>query len=80
MERVQDWDTDLDIYNNLLKIFELMYFPSKSDADEDNIDNQCKICFSYRADDEVPLIVCDNIKCNSFFHASCLREVRMLKS
>lgn len=76
-ERVQDWDTDLDIYKNLLKIFDLMYFPMKTDMNEEHIDNSCKICYSYRIENEVPLIVCDSVKCNSFFHASCLREVRI---
>ncbi|XP_017057622.1 uncharacterized protein LOC108098928 [Drosophila ficusphila] len=76
-----NWDSELDIHKNLLRIFDLCYFPmpdwsegAKKD-EEENEELRCNICFVYRLDSgEVPLVSCDNAKCVLKCHAACLEE------
>lgn len=59
---------DETIYNKLLCIFGIPYFPAK---EEDTVD--CSICLSYRCDhNRCPVVCCDNEKCDKTFHISCL--------
>lgn len=66
---------DENIYNKLLKVFGIPYFPA---SDEDCID--CSICLSYRCENNrCPIICCDNDKCDSTFHISCLDNYLKVK-
>lgn len=61
---------DETIYNKLLCIFDIPYFPADI---EDFID--CSICLSYRCENNrCPVVCCDNEKCDSTFHISCLEK------
>lgn len=61
---------DEDIYHKLLRIFELPYFPAN---DEDSI--ICSICLSYHCENNrIPIVCCENEKCDSFFHLGCLEK------
>lgn len=63
-------DDDNTIYDRILNIFEIPYFPA---TDEDTID--CSICLSYRCEhDRCPVVYCDNAKCSCTFHISCLEN------
>ncbi|XP_055381197.1 E3 ubiquitin-protein ligase FANCL [Condylostylus longicornis] len=75
-KNVPNWDCELDVYSNLLKIFDLMLFPCKdATINSENDDFNCKICLCYLDDDShVPICSCDNIKCNLIYHVSCLRR------
>ncbi len=73
---VVNWDDSIDIYKNLLRIFDIMYLPMKPDSyDEDNMP-PCSICFSFRCEssNQIPLIQCDNSKCDSIFHINCMER------
>nr|XP_044250177.1 E3 ubiquitin-protein ligase FANCL isoform X2 [Drosophila takahashii] len=76
-----NWDSELDIHKNLLRMFDLCYFPMPDWSDgpkpdeEDNEELRCNICFVYRLDSgDVPLVSCDNPKCVLKCHAACLEE------
>ncbi|KAH8337380.1 hypothetical protein KR059_008627, partial [Drosophila kikkawai] len=76
-----NWDPELDMHKNLLRIFDLCYFPMPEWTDDpkqkeqDDEDKRCNICFEYRLDGgEVPLVSCDNTKCVLNCHAACLKE------
>ncbi|XP_032307462.1 uncharacterized protein LOC6499925 isoform X2 [Drosophila ananassae] len=78
-----NWDSELDMYKNLLRIFDLLFFPMPDWVDdqdqkkdeEDDEELRCNICFSYRLEKgEVPLVSCDNAKCVLKCHAACLKE------
>jgi len=80
-EGLGNWDSELDIHKNLLRMFDLCYFPMPDCSDgpkqdeEDNEELRCNICFAYRLDNgDVPLVSCDNPKCVLKCHAACLEE------
>nr|XP_016935437.2 uncharacterized protein LOC108013938 [Drosophila suzukii] len=80
-EGLGNWDSELDIHKNLLRMFDLCYFPMPDCSDgpkqdeEDNEELRCNICFVYRLDNgDVPLVSCDNPKCVLKCHADCLEE------
>ncbi|XP_016961118.1 uncharacterized protein LOC108031871 [Drosophila biarmipes] len=80
-EGLGNWDSELDIHKNLLRMFDLCYFPMPDFSDgpkqdeEDNEELRCNICFVYRLDNgDVPLVSCDNPKCVLKCHAACLEE------
>lgn len=75
------WDTELDMHKNLLRIFDLCYFPMPAGGGDDlnnpqkEEEHRCNICFVYRLDNgEVPLVSCDNPRCVLKCHAECLKE------
>ncbi|XP_073816286.1 E3 ubiquitin-protein ligase Fancl isoform X2 [Musca autumnalis] len=75
-EGLRDWDSELDVHKNLLRIFDLCFFPMPPN-DEAEMDDQgyCNICYSYKLDSgEIPIVSCDNAQCNLIFHAVCLKE------
>lgn len=66
---------DENIYNKLLCIFDIPYFPV---TDENQVD--CSICLSYRCEfNRCPIVCCDNEKCDSTFHISCLEKYLRLQ-
>lgn len=68
--KVAEDEEDESIYQKLLRIFELPYFPA---TDEDCI--ECSICLSYHCEkNRCPIIRCENLKCDSFFHLGCLEK------
>lgn len=79
-EGLSSWDTELDMHKNLLRVFDLCYFPMPAgggDLDHPQKDDEqhCNICFVYRLDNgEVPLVSCDNSRCVLKCHAECLKE------
>ncbi|KAH8311244.1 hypothetical protein KR044_005204 [Drosophila immigrans] len=73
------WDMELDMHKNLLRIFDLCYFPMRSDLGQlqaaPEEEQHCNICYVYRLDTgEVPLVSCDNSRCVLKCHAACLKE------
>ncbi|KAH8271439.1 hypothetical protein KR018_010312, partial [Drosophila ironensis] len=80
-EGLGNWDPELDLHKNLLRTFDLCFFPmpdwteKQADAEEDDPELRCNICFSYRLEGgEVPLVSCDNAKCVLKCHAACLEQ------
>lgn len=79
---LSSWDTEMDMHKNLLRIFDLCYFPMPAGIEDDvelvkkNEEEQhCNICYVYRLDTgEVPLVSCDNPRCVLKCHAACLKE------
>ncbi|XP_017111229.1 E3 ubiquitin-protein ligase FANCL [Drosophila elegans] len=76
-----NWDAELDMHKNLLRIFDLCFFPmpdwsnGPKQDEEENEELRCNICFVYRLDGgEVPLVSCDNARCVLKCHAACLKE------
>ncbi|EDW28024.1 GL27281 [Drosophila persimilis] len=74
-----NWDPDLDMHKNLLRIFDLCYFPmpdwNEEHKPEEEQEKHCNICFVYRLDSgEVPIVSCDNPRCVLQCHAACLEE------
>ncbi|XP_034113319.1 E3 ubiquitin-protein ligase FANCL isoform X1 [Drosophila albomicans] len=73
------WDMELDMHKNLLRIFDLCYFPMRGDLGQmqaaSEEEQHCNICYVYRLDTgEVPLVSCDNSRCVLKCHAVCLKE------
>ena len=64
-------DENLTIYQKLLQIFDTPYFPATT---EEKVN--CSICTSYRCDETggIPIIYCENSKCESTFHVGCLEK------
>jgi len=59
-----------NIHKKLLQIFELPYFPA---THEDCV--ECSICLSYYCENNrVPIVRCENDKCDMIFHLSCLEK------
>lgn len=75
-EGLKDWDSELDIHKNLLRIFDLCFFPMPPGGSDAATDGPqfCNICYCYQLDDQVPLVSCDSQNCSLIFHAACLRE------
>ncbi|KAM8704758.1 hypothetical protein ACLKA7_009246 [Drosophila subpalustris] len=78
---LSNWDAELDMHKNLLRIFDLCYFPMPAGVELDQLmeknedDQHCNICYVYRLDTgEVPLVSCDNPRCVLKCHAACLKE------
>lgn len=61
-----------NIYRKLLLIFDIPFFPVQDEASQED----CSICLSDRCEDfnQTAIICCDNSKCNSIFHKSCLSK------
>ncbi|KAJ6640314.1 E3 ubiquitin-protein ligase FANCL [Pseudolycoriella hygida] len=72
-EEIVNWDQDLDVHKNLLKICGLVYFPVRNDEDEGDEMN-CSICGTFQMDNSIPMISCDNFKCDLVFHVGCLKQ------
>ncbi|XP_037028244.1 E3 ubiquitin-protein ligase FANCL isoform X1 [Bradysia coprophila] len=70
---ISNWDDDLDVHKNLLKMCGLVYFPMRTSQDEDDMPS-CSICGMFRLDDSIPMITCDNSKCDLLFHVGCLKQ------
>lgn len=63
---------------NLLRILGLTQFPQRDiDTEVDTTQGECSICFTVRSDDDMSLAikVCNNTRCDSYFHISCLAQV-----
>ncbi|XP_017849191.1 E3 ubiquitin-protein ligase FANCL [Drosophila busckii] len=78
---LSSWDMELDMHKNLLRIFDLCYFPMPATVElgetQRAADDQqlCNICYVYRLDSgEVPIVSCDNQRCVLKCHAACLKE------
>lgn len=69
-EGLRNWNTDNDVHENLLRTFELTYFPMANEGAEDC----CNICYCYQLEGQVPFISCDNRSCSLVYHAICLKE------
>ncbi|BFF92759.1 E3 ubiquitin-protein ligase FANCL [Drosophila madeirensis] len=75
-----NWDSELDMHKNLLRIFDLCYFPMPDwneghKPEEQEQEQHCNICFVYRLDSgAVPIVSCDNARCVLKCHAACLEE------
>lgn len=46
------------------------YDNNSSDTNE----NCCSICYEYMANNEFPIISCENDRCDVIFHMSCLKS------
>lgn len=78
-QRVRDWDPNIDIHQNLLRIFGLSFFPVRptkdgaSDPDAE-AEPDCGICLQYHCEQQVPFVSCDNERCLVVYHTMCLRN------
>uniref|UniRef100_A0A1B6EBK9 RING-type domain-containing protein n=1 Tax=Clastoptera arizonana TaxID=38151 RepID=A0A1B6EBK9_9HEMI len=73
------WDEELSLYSNLLVILGLDSFPQKQQHEIVTgallQPGECCICFMLRLEDDLlPAKLCNNSKCSSYFHISCLSE------
>lgn len=72
-ERASNWDVDLDIHQNLLRIFGLPFFPVRP-LDAGDATMNCGICLEYRHERQIAFVSCDNEKCFVMYHPACLRR------
>lgn len=56
-----------------LTFLDLMTFPQRSIFDN-NTEEYCNICYTYRMAGQIPIVSCDNEKCSLIFHTICLKE------
>lgn len=49
-----------------------MSFPQQTQFD--NAMEFCNICYTYRLNNQIPIVSCDNEKCSMIFHTGCLKE------
>lgn len=74
-EGLRDWDGELDVHKNLMRIFDLCFFPMPPTDDTEDSLQFCNICYSYKLErGDIPIISCDNAHCSLIFHAECLKE------
>lgn len=74
-EGMRDWDSELDVHKNLLRIFDLCFFPMAPAENSSKSLQHCNICYSYKEENgEIPIVSCDNNHCSLIFHAACLKE------
>ncbi|KAM7363757.1 E3 ubiquitin-protein ligase Fancl isoform 1-T2 [Cochliomyia hominivorax] len=74
-EGLRDWDGELDVHKNLLRIFDLCFFPMAPAEGSQSSLQFCNICYCYKLEQgEIPIVSCDNNQCNLIFHAACLKE------
>ncbi|XP_039962348.1 E3 ubiquitin-protein ligase FANCL [Bactrocera neohumeralis] len=80
---LSEWDVELDIHKNLLRIFDICYFPMPPGSGWMEVDGEvntteqkfCNICYSYQLEEgEIPIVSCDNLQCTLVYHAACLKE------
>ncbi|XP_065358544.1 E3 ubiquitin-protein ligase Fancl [Calliphora vicina] len=74
-EGLRDWDAELDVHKNLLRIFDLCFFPMTPAEGSQTSYQYCNICYCYKLEHgEIPIVSCDNNHCSLIFHAACLKE------
>ncbi|XP_012144365.2 E3 ubiquitin-protein ligase Fancl isoform X1 [Megachile rotundata] len=80
-KNLHNWNSSLNIIDNLMMLLNLNTFPRKEKKeiflDESTIvtDEECCICFSLELDDKnLPDKICNNEKCKRHFHTSCLLQ------
>lgn len=74
-EGLRDWDGELDVHKNLLRIFDLCFFPMTPNEGPQTSMQYCNICYCYKLEHgEIPIVSCDNNHCSLIFHAACLKE------
>ncbi|GLG95446.1 E3 ubiquitin-protein ligase FANCL [Gryllus bimaculatus] len=69
------WDSDSSTVDNLKKVLDLSSFPARENrcADISLVhQEECLICFALWMDGEMPNLVCENTRCGSPFHTTCL--------
>ncbi|GAB0100491.1 uncharacterized protein DMENIID0001_165410 [Sergentomyia squamirostris] len=69
-EKISNWDPEMNVHQNLLRMYDLIYFPMRDNDQE----TPCNICFDYLNGTSIPIISCDNDKCNVIFHLQCLEN------
>lgn len=74
-EKIDEWEVDASVHKNLLRMFDLIYFPYRPDCNPNLVDNKsCSICFEFNLDGTYPIITCFNPSCEVIFHIICLRK------
>lgn len=74
-EGLQDWDSELNVHKNLLRIFDLCFFPMPPAEGSGESLEFCNICYCYKLENgEIPIVSCDSKHCNLIFHPFCLKE------
>ncbi|XP_074097031.1 E3 ubiquitin-protein ligase Fancl [Cotesia typhae] len=81
-ENLKKWSGERSIIENLLDLLDIEELPRPPDENRlvqpnDGIvdDQECCICFSMESDSgETPSEVCNNEKCQRYFHSSCLLQ------
>ena len=74
-EGLRDWDSELNVHKNLLRIFNLCFFPMPPAEGSEESLQFCNICYCYKLEDgDIPIVSCDNNRCSLIFHSSCLKE------
>lgn len=72
---LRDWDGELDVHKNLLRIFDLCFFPMPPTENSESSLQFCNICYCYKLErGEIPIVSCDNPNCSLIYHAACLKE------
>lgn len=67
------WDTTASVFDNLSRVLELT-FPQRQQAQQDGLQTVCDICVSYRYENQIPDVMCNNARCGRVFHTDCLAE------
>uniref|UniRef100_A0A1A9W701 RING-type domain-containing protein n=1 Tax=Glossina brevipalpis TaxID=37001 RepID=A0A1A9W701_9MUSC len=69
------WDGDLNVHRNLLRVFDLCFFPMSLVIESETALIFCNICCSHKSEEgDIPMVSCDNPNCSLIFHASCLKK------
>uniref|UniRef100_A0A1B0A9R6 RING-type domain-containing protein n=1 Tax=Glossina pallidipes TaxID=7398 RepID=A0A1B0A9R6_GLOPL len=72
---LRDWDPNLNVHKNLLRIFDLCFFPLPSAIDSEPLSIFCHICCCHNSElGDIPIVSCDNANCSLIFHTSCLKK------
>lgn len=72
-QKMDDWDVEVGAYKNLLRMFDLLYFPYRPDCQSQE-NQSCSICFEFNLESTYPIITCFNANCEVVFHAACLQQ------
>ena len=77
-ENIHQWDMSGDVLprENLERILQVQ-FESRSEKEQaqtEELNVECGICYTYRLEDRVPDVACDLEKCAKPYHKECLAE------
>lgn len=72
---MEDYDPDYTLVQNLERILELEFPQRECLEEQEDLNLECAICYSYRLGDQFPTESCDDpAGCGKSFHEACLFE------
>jgi len=72
-KNIDKWNSSVSVVENLSRLLETE-LPSCSSVHKEDLNVTCGICYSYRLEQDIPDVSCDDSRCGQTYHNSCLVE------